>query len=88
MFRSSKEFEDLLLNVLKSVYREDELEITNLTDSWQDDISDLQFHDVLAYAVDKGLLTGIRPELESDGSLFIHLSTPRLTYDGLKFIGR
>lgn len=83
MFKDSKSFEDALLLVLKAIHNNGEVDNFGV---WQNELTDLQFNDVLEYALNARLLTGLKPKLGADESLSISVSSPRLTYEGLKLI--
>lgn len=83
MFNNSKEFEVALQKVLKAIHMN-----SDNIDSWQDKLSDLQLNDVLEHALNSHLVTGIQLRLNSQGTLTLSLQSPRLTYQGLKFIER
>lgn len=81
MFNNSKEFEIALLKTLRAIHND-----SDNIDSWQDNLSDLQLHDVLDHALSTRLVTGIQLRLNTQEMLTVSLQSPRLTYEGLKFI--
>ena len=81
MFNNSKEFESALLSVLEAIHSD-----SDNVGSWQNNLSDIAFHDVLEYALNSHLATGLKVKLGADDTLSISISSPRLTYEGLKFI--
>ncbi|MEC1744159.1 hypothetical protein [Schinkia azotoformans] len=81
MFTSSKDFERALFNTLKAIQHG-----IGKFENVPKGLSDVQFFDVLEYALKNNYLKGIRPHLEPDGVFSCSSKFLRLTYEGLKYI--
>ncbi len=80
MFDSTDKFKWALESVLKAIKKGLPVE------EWQGKMSDIEFHDVLEYALRVGYMTGIKVKLGAQDDLTISLSSPRLTYEGLQYL--
>lgn len=54
--------------------------------SWRNGLNDVELHDVIEFAVDHSLVTGILSELNGHGEVSISIPNPRLTDGGVQFI--
>lgn len=80
MFDSTDKFNWALESVLKAINQG--LPVRE----WQGKMSDIEFHDVLEYALRIGYMTGVKVRLGARGDFTLSVSSPRLTYEGLQYL--
>lgn len=83
MFKSTSEFDDAILRILRSLRDDGYSGIDTLQHS--SGFTDEDFTDAIQRAIDIGLIVGLDYH-KVHGSIMYSESNPRLTYDGLKFI--
>lgn len=80
MFRSTTQFEGAVLKFLNSV------NTTSDQNQWQGSLDDIEYHDVIEHAISHDYITGLSPKLGADGMLSLSLNSPRLTFNGLRYL--
>lgn len=76
-----KEFEEKLFIFLKNLHS-----APKNINSWRNGLNDVELHDVIEFAVDHSLATGISSELNGHGEVAFSIPNPRLTNGGVQFI--
>lgn len=81
MFKSTKEFDAVMREILKSIIDEK----TDLKDIF-DKYGDQDAGDALVECIDRGLIKGYNYQTVISGKHVFNASTPRITYSGLSFL--